>query len=157
MQVGYNTNIPYKGKIYHVQTEDTGIESYQLISLLYYKGAILVSKKSSYENLKDDPGLKEKVRELMKEQHKALCKELIAGKYTIKEEATPPEETTSSEEAAEASQASEAAVTEPPRPETAVIVESAPVTVAEKKELEREARNLDDILIDFIISQAGKK
>lgn len=152
MQVGYNTNIPYKGKIYHVQTEDTGIESYQLISLLYHKGAILVSKKSSYENLKDDPGLKEKVRGLMKEQHKTLCKELIAGKYTIKEEAVPREEKAEVPPPAKATP-----VPGPPKPETAVTVEPAVISVEVKKELEKEARNLDDILIDFIMSQAGKK
>lgn len=81
MQVGYNTNIPYKGKVYHVQTEDTGIESYHIISLLYFKGAILVSRKVSYAHLKGLPDFKEKVREFMKEQHKSLIKELINGDF----------------------------------------------------------------------------
>jgi hypothetical protein len=82
MQVGYNTNIPYKGKVYHVQTEDTGLESLHIISLLYYKGAILASKKLSYAHLKDLSDFKGKVRELMKEQHKGLIKELLAGKFS---------------------------------------------------------------------------
>jgi hypothetical protein len=81
MQVGFNTNIPYKGKVYHVQTEDTG-ETFSIISLLYFKGAILSSKKTSYAHIKEAPDLKDKVRELMKEQHKSLIKELIHGKIT---------------------------------------------------------------------------
>lgn len=180
MQVGYNTNIPYKGKVYHVQTEDTGIESYQIISLLYYKGAILHSRKSTYEELKDDPGLKEKVREMMKEQHKVLCKELIAGKHTpeggaaepVAEEApaaAPSESQVVKEEqvvaapveaepaAAEAVAVQEISEEELLRPKTDVVVEPDPITTEEKRALEKEARNLDDILIDFIMSQAGKK
>jgi len=81
MLVGFNTNVPYKGKVYHVQTEDTG-ESSSIISLLYYRGAILASKKTSYAHLRGDPDLKDKVREMMKEQHKGLIKDLIHGKVT---------------------------------------------------------------------------
>lgn len=81
MLVGFNTNIPYKGKVYHVQTEDTG-ETFTIISLLYFKGAILSSKKTTYEHLKDAPDCEDRVRELMKEQHKSLIKELINGKIT---------------------------------------------------------------------------
>ncbi|UCG78418.1 MAG: hypothetical protein JSV21_00855 [Nitrospirota bacterium] len=89
MQVGFNTNIPYKGKVYHVQTEDTP-ETFSLISLLYFKGAILASRKTIYEHLKDEPDYKEKVRELMKEQHKNLIKELINGKVTEGEQTAEP-------------------------------------------------------------------
>lgn len=86
MLVGFNTNIPYKGKVYHVQTEDTG-ETFTIISLLYFKGAILSSKKTTYEHLKDAPDREDRVRELMKEQHKSLIKELINGKITGEKEA----------------------------------------------------------------------
>ena len=79
MLVGYNTNVPYKGKLYHVQTEDNGLKNPLVVTLLYYKGTILASKKSSYADLISSPDYKEKVRELMKEQHKAMMKELIRG------------------------------------------------------------------------------
>ncbi|GBD99389.1 hypothetical protein BMS3Abin07_01424 [bacterium BMS3Abin07] len=82
MLVGFNTNIPYKGKVYHVQTEDTG-ESAIIISLLYLKGAILASKKTSYDHLIGEPDIKSRVRELMKEQHKALIKALIHGRISV--------------------------------------------------------------------------
>ena len=82
MLIGYNTNAPYKGEIYHVQTEDSGLKSPVIITLLYLKGTILASKKTSYSDLVSSPDYKEKVRELMKEQHKAMLRELIAGKHT---------------------------------------------------------------------------
>ncbi len=82
MLVGYNTNITYKDKIYHIQTEDSGVKNPIIVTLLYSKGAILASKKTSYEQILDDSDYKEKIRNLMKVQHKIMIKELLAGKYT---------------------------------------------------------------------------
>jgi hypothetical protein len=82
MLIGYNTNITYKDKIYHIQTEDSGLKNPVIVTLLYSKGAILASKKTSYEHILDDPDFKEKVRRVMKAQHKIMIKELLAGKYT---------------------------------------------------------------------------
>jgi hypothetical protein len=82
MLVGYNTNISYKGKVYHVQTEDSGQTNPVIVTLLYAQGAILASKKTSYTHIIDEPDWKEKVRTLMKEQHKIMIKELVSGKYT---------------------------------------------------------------------------
>ena len=82
MLVGYNTNIPYKEKTYHVQTEDNGKNNPVIVTLLYSQGAILASKKTSYADIISEPDYERKVRELMKAQHKVMIKELIAGKYT---------------------------------------------------------------------------
>jgi len=82
MLIGYNTNISYKDKIYHIQTEDSGLKNPVIATLLYSKGAILASKKTSYEHILEDPDFKEKVRRQMKAQHKIMIKELLAGKYT---------------------------------------------------------------------------
>ncbi len=68
--------------MYHVQTEDNGLRNPVIITLLYHKGTILASKKVSYAELTSDPDYKEKVRKLMKEQHKTMMKELIRGNYT---------------------------------------------------------------------------
>jgi hypothetical protein len=82
MLVGYNTNISYKGNTYHIQTEDSGIKNPVIVTLLYSKGAILASKKTSYSHIIEDPDYKEKVKRLMKGQHKGMIKDLLAGKYT---------------------------------------------------------------------------
>jgi hypothetical protein len=82
MLAGYNTNVTYKGNTYHIQTEDSGLKNPVVLSLLYAKGAILTSKKTSYAHIVDDPDYKEKVKELMKQQHKTMIKELLSGRYT---------------------------------------------------------------------------
>lgn len=91
MLVGYNTNVPYKGKLYHVQTEDNGLKNPIVITLLYYKGTILASKKFSYADIASNPDYKEKVRGLMKEQHKSMMKELIRGAHTTDPDQNPEE------------------------------------------------------------------
>lgn len=88
MLVGYNTNISYKNNVYHIQTEDSGLKNPIIVTLLYSKGAILASKKISYVHMLEDPDYKEKVRRLMKEQHRSMIKELLAGKCTGESTAT---------------------------------------------------------------------
>ncbi|NWF75757.1 MAG: hypothetical protein HXY53_04130 [Nitrospirae bacterium] len=82
MLTGYNTNIAYKNKVYHIQTEDSGQNNPVIVSLLYFQGAILASKKTSYAHLLNDTNFRTKVREMMKEQHKTMIKELLEGKHT---------------------------------------------------------------------------
>ena len=130
MLVGYNTNVPYKGTIYHVQTEDNGMKNPVIVTLLYLKGTILASKKVNYGNVTSSPNHKEKIRELMKEQHKNMIKELIAGKHTTTAEAAPGPK-------------SEPLPQEPAENSTEEQVE--PKT--------RISKSLDDILLDYIIKR----
>lgn len=76
MLIGYNTNIKYRGKIYHVQTEDSGPANPQIVTLLYYQGAILSSKKTNYAHLMGRPDFEERLRDLMKQQHRDMIMEL---------------------------------------------------------------------------------
>ena len=82
MHNGFNTNVPYKGKMYHVQTEDGGARNPVLTTMLYHKGEILATEKSSYAEVLVDDDWKEKVLEKMKEQHRTVIKNLMAGKFT---------------------------------------------------------------------------
>jgi len=45
---GYNTDVEHDGVVYHVQTEDKGLETPFILSLVYSGGAILASKRSRY-------------------------------------------------------------------------------------------------------------
>ena len=133
MLVGYNTNVPYKGTIYHVQTEDNGMKNPVIVTLLYLKGTILASKKVNYRHVASSPDYKEKIRELMKEQHKNMIKELIAGKH-----ATAVEETTPGPGSEPLSQ------------------QQAENSSAQQNESNSQiARSLDDILLDYIIKRNG--
>ena len=51
MVVGFNHNFRYKGEVYHIQTEDSGVKSPNIVTLLYQGGTILGSKKTSYADI----------------------------------------------------------------------------------------------------------
>ncbi len=80
MLIGYNTNIPYKGRVYHVQTEDSGLNNPYVVTLLYHQGAILRSVKTGYADIIGNPDFEERIRNLMKQQHREMIRALITGK-----------------------------------------------------------------------------
>ena len=152
MLVGYNTNISYKGTVYHVQTEDSGIKNPHIITLLYDKGTILARKKTSYAHIALAPDYKEKVRELMKEQHKAMIKELIHGKHTSGQQAPQsPRESPADTASPEPAAAPVPALS--PAPEVRA-EEKPPATLQDAKA--QISRSLDDILLDYILREEDK-
>jgi hypothetical protein len=78
---GFNHNIKHKGKVYHVQTEDSGINNPHIITHLFVGGNVLASKKTSYADILGAENLQDVVRELMEEQHKEMLRNLINGTY----------------------------------------------------------------------------
>lgn len=78
---GFNHNIKHKGKVYHVQTEDSGISNPHIITHLFVGGNILASKKTSYADIVKAENLAELVKEMMEEQHKEMLRNLIGGTY----------------------------------------------------------------------------
>jgi hypothetical protein len=81
MVTGFNHNIKHKGQIFHVQTEDSGVDNPHIITHLFVGGNILASKKSSYEDILHADNLQETVRTMMEEQHKEMLRSLISGAY----------------------------------------------------------------------------
>lgn len=79
--VGFNHNIKHKGRIFHVQTEDSGTLNPHIITHLFVGGNILATKKTSYADIVKAENLGDIVRELMEEQHKAMLRNLINGVY----------------------------------------------------------------------------
>lgn len=77
---GFNTNVPYQGRIFHVQTEDSGLECPHVVTLLYEGGAILCSKKTEYGDCLEDPDLESRVRQIMEEQHRWMLQALKSGR-----------------------------------------------------------------------------
>jgi hypothetical protein len=91
MLIGYNTNIPYKGRVYHVQTEDSGLNNPHIITLLYFQGAILRSVKTGYAHIIGSADFEEQVRNLMKHQHREMIRALISGKCEAAQTAGGPD------------------------------------------------------------------
>lgn len=81
-QVGYNNNVKYKGAVYHVQTEDSGLERPHVITHLFADGGrIIKSHKRTYENEVKRPDVAPFVKQLMKAQHMEMCVALREGKF----------------------------------------------------------------------------
>jgi hypothetical protein len=75
--LGYNHNLRHGGRVFHVQTEDSGQGYARLHTHLFYEGTILSSKKQEY----DPSAPEEAVRSLMQQLHKAMIKELTHGEH----------------------------------------------------------------------------
>jgi ribosomal protein L12E/L44/L45/RPP1/RPP2 len=134
MLTGYNTDFKCQGKIYHVQTEDGGLNSPSITSLLYHQGAILASRKTSYADIIKADCLEEVVRELMMEQHKQMIRDLMQGKLEI-------------------AGAVPAAATSPaPAAQPAPLKAAAPAKSQPPKEEPKE-KSLDDIILEFLAQE----
>jgi len=78
---GFNTDIEHDGVVYHVQTEDKGLESPLILSLVYVGGAILAAKRSRYEDLLESGSFTEDVlTKRLKRQHQLICAAINAGR-----------------------------------------------------------------------------
>ena len=144
MLVGYNTNISYKEKVYHVQTEDSGQSNPMIVTLLYSKGAILASQKTSYAHILAEPDYKDKVREIMKAQHKTMLKGLLAGKYTG--EHKEKEEEILKEVKEEENKIAETQAVEAP----GELINLGEEKVRTKEQI---TKSLDDILLNYIMKR----
>jgi hypothetical protein len=77
---GFNTDVEHEGVVYHVQTEDKGLKSPLILSLVYVGGTILASRRTPYEDLLK-AGYDEKVlSERLNRQHKLICAAIHAGR-----------------------------------------------------------------------------
>src|SRR5580692_6711530 len=85
MVVGFNHNIKHEGKVYHVQTEDSGVDNPHVITHLFVGGNILASKRASYQHLVGVADLEAQVRNLMEAQHKEMLRNLINGAFQRQE------------------------------------------------------------------------
>ncbi|HYA85694.1 MAG TPA: hypothetical protein VEI57_01330 [Nitrospirota bacterium] len=143
MLTGYNTDFKFQGKVYHCQTEDGGMSSPYITSLLYHQGAILASRKTSYADILKADCLDEVVRELMMEQHKQMIRDLMKGKLDL---GNAPHEATyqSAEAPKDASEAKAVPAKESPAP--------IPAESAEARDDLKE-KSLDDIILDFLAQE----
>ncbi len=160
MLTGYNTDFKFKGKVYHVQTEDGGTASPFITSLLYHQGAILASRKTSYADILKADCLDDVVRELMMEQHKTMIRDLMQGKLDL---ANAPHEAaykaapapTAEPKAAPAPKAEPAAKPAAPRaepaPKPAPAAAPKPAPAEAKEDLKE--KSLDDIILDFLAQE----
>lgn len=84
MLSGFNTNYRYRGVLFHVQTEDSGLANPHVITHLFHGGNIMASVKRDYSELvaaTSGEALEDEVRQLMQGLHKTMLKELSRGEH----------------------------------------------------------------------------
>jgi hypothetical protein len=97
--VGYNTNVRHKGKLYHIQTEDSGIQHPHIITHLFADGGrIIASRKTSYAEFLGSGDLRTTIKKLMQDQHKALLINLRDGGFDESAVAIAPTTAAASDE-----------------------------------------------------------
>lgn len=80
MITGFNTDVEHEGVVYHVQTEDKGLKSPLILSLVYVGGTILASKRTPYEDLLATGFSEQQLAERLQRQHKLICAAIHAGR-----------------------------------------------------------------------------
>ena len=136
MITGFNTDIPYDGVTYHVQTEDKGLDTPLILSLVYVGGAIIASKRTPYADL-ISRGFDESVlTERLQRQHKLICAAVKSGRIEDLKRMSGSDGGSAQPEASEAARKAGAAKrkrSDAPTPEqtAAPVGQSAPNYVAE--------------------------
>lgn len=78
---GFNTTVTRSGVDFHVQTQDKGRPANYVESTVYKSGQVLSSRKTFYTSFLDSPGLKNKIKTIIEEQHNTILKEIAEGKF----------------------------------------------------------------------------
>jgi hypothetical protein len=129
---GFNTDIKHNDKVYHIQTEDKGMQNPYIESLVYVGGEILASKKTSYaEQVKT--GVDEKwIGSLMEQQHRTMIAAIKRGRFDGPADPTK---------------------IGAPRP-TVQVAHPGEVAAPVTESADSEERTLDQVIIDYLASEA---
>src|SRR5512142_3241504 len=75
----FNSNFTVDNVTYHVQTEDMGTKTCKIVSRVYQKGEVVLTRKSDYSHLTSLKDYVEKLKTFMESQHTATIDNFIKG------------------------------------------------------------------------------
>ena len=82
MITGFNTDVKYGDTVYHVQTEDKGVNNPLILSLIYVKGTILDAFRIRYDDFLDSGRFSEaRLQKILEFQHRQIVGAIKRGKY----------------------------------------------------------------------------
>ncbi len=86
MITGFNTDVDSQGRVFHVQTEDKGLDNPVVESLVYCGGEIIESRRHSYADLTEAGECSEdEILMRMETQHQGLIREIRNGGFDSEE------------------------------------------------------------------------
>jgi hypothetical protein len=127
---GFNTDIKHNEKVFHIQTEDKGLQNPYIESLVYVGGEILASKKTSYAE-QASAGVDEKwIGSLMEQQHRTMIAAIKRGRFDT-----------------DATKSTARPTMSQPSPGPTAVEPPPPLVIDEE-------RTLDQVIIDYLASEA---
>jgi hypothetical protein len=81
MITGYNTDVKHLDIVFHVQTEDKGLDNPWIESLIYVGGQVLAAKRSCYSDMVEEGKGDDDISALMDQQHRTMIAAIVAGKF----------------------------------------------------------------------------
>jgi hypothetical protein len=87
---GMNSDVRYEGAVFHVQTEDLGLESRELVSVVFVSGRVLRSVRKNYRDL--DAPAPSAIRDRLMDQHRTVIQAILRGRLSAGAPAAPAAE-----------------------------------------------------------------
>ena len=87
MLIGFNNDVEFNSRMFHIQTEDNGIKNASITTILFFQGQILDTKNASYGDLitrfkgTKEEELEGAIKQRMVDLHRTLYKNLFNGMY----------------------------------------------------------------------------
>jgi hypothetical protein len=85
MLIGFNNDVEFNGRMFHIQTEDNGVKNASITTILFYQGQILDRRSTSYSDIvkqfTNEEERNKAVKKRMVELHRTLYKNLFDGNY----------------------------------------------------------------------------
>jgi hypothetical protein len=80
--LGFNNNVRHKGRLFHIQTEDSGVKYQRVVTHLFADGGRIVkTTRTDYSKHVGATDMADVVKALMKKQHKGMFLALREGEF----------------------------------------------------------------------------
>jgi hypothetical protein len=156
--LGYNNNVRHKNRVFHIQTEDSGVKHPHIITHLFMDGGrILKSIKRSYAEHVGADKMQDTVKAMMKEQHKAMFIALRDGQFDHLVEDGPSKPALDKKDSKPAAEAAKPAPAAPPAApglvhtptRTDLLPPPPPSAVADDVEMEPRTTRTPELTLDI--------
>lgn len=154
MITGYNTDVRHHEFVFHVQTEDKGLDNPFIESLVYVGGQVLAAKRAGYAELLSGGEGERAILDLMDRQHRTVIAAIKQGKFDSKLEALlgarrPPTDHEATGAHAKIELTAPQAIPAPPAPPPAASATGSRPALSE--------RSLDQVILEYLTSEADQE
>lgn len=164
MITGYNTDVRHHEFVFHVQTEDKGLDNPFIESLVYVGGQVLAAKRAGYADLLSNGEGERAILDLMDRQHRTVIAAIKQGKFDSKLEALlgarrPPtdNEATGEHQRVDVTAPQPIPVPPPPPPPPAERLDPVNSTTSTGSRPGLSERSLDQVILEYLTSEADQE